>query len=168
MTDTDRIAYTQGLRALADLIDNNPDLPLPYSGSDATAPITFYVLNRTEDPKGTLAKIARLLPGAVGKSVSMTGEYFSITGTLAGLHIDATAYRNAVCERVVTGTREVTVPAIPAMPARPAIGEITTTVEDVEWVCGPLLAEDEPTPYVPREESDEDAERDAERLRNWS
>jgi|GEM_PF-2367033 len=151
MTTTDRTSYTQGLRALADLIDNHPDLPLPYTGSGAAAPITFYVLNKTEDPKGTLAKIARLLPGSVGKNVSMTGEYFSITGTLAGLHIDATAYRKAVCERVVTGTHEVTVPAIPAMPAmpaRPATGEITTTVEDVEWICGPLLAEDEPQQTV--------------------
>jgi len=145
---------------------------LPYTGSVDSNPITFYVLNKTEDPKGTLAKIARLLPGSVGKTVSMSGEYFSITGSLAGLHIDATAYRKAVCERVVVGTREVTVPAIPAtpaMPARPATGEITTTVEDVEWICGPLLSEDEPTPfavvgdgYGPREESDEDAEREFE------
>lgn len=144
MTDTEtRTNYTAGLRALADLLDNNPDLPLPYTGINAASPITFYVLDAGEDPKGTLAKIARLLPGTVGKTTSGSGQYFSITGTLAGLHIDATAYRKAVCERVVTGTREVIVPATRriTVPARPATVE---TVEDVEWVCSPLLADADP------------------------
>jgi hypothetical protein len=46
--------------------------------------------------------------------------------------------RDAVCERIVTGTHEVTVPAQPAIRAKKAT---TTVVEDVEWVCGSLLSD---------------------------
>lgn len=46
--------------------------------------------------------------------------------------------REAVCRRVVTGTREVT-KTVPA-PGADTV-EVTETVEDVEWVCDePLLA----------------------------
>ena len=136
MRDT-RTAYTTGLRQLADLLDTNPDLPIPFTGSDDMAPISIHSLGYgDDDPKATLATIARLLPGTVTKEVD--SSYYRINGTLSGLHVQATAYRDAVCERVVTGTREVTVPATPATPAQP---EHTQTVEDVEWVCGSLLAE---------------------------
>jgi hypothetical protein len=44
--------------------------------------------------------------------------------------------RDQVCERVVTGTREVHHEAVPAQEAR------TEVVEEVDWVCGNLLEDD--------------------------
>jgi hypothetical protein len=48
--------------------------------------------------------------------------------------------RNEVCEKVVTGTREVTkeVPDPEALAAVPKV-TVTETVEDVEWRCHPIL-----------------------------
>jgi hypothetical protein len=58
-----------------------------------------------------------------------------------GLKVKVTTYRDAVCERVVTGTREVTreVRDPDALAAVPTT-TVTETVEDVEWVCAPLTA----------------------------
>jgi len=142
MTTTDtRTNYTAGLRALADLLDNRPNLPLPYTGSSSASPITFYALGAGQNPKDVLAQVARMLHGTATKTVSASGDYYSIAGNFYGLHIDATAYRNAVCQRVVMGTHEVTVPATAKIPARPAMPAYVETVEDVQWVCGSLLAE---------------------------
>ncbi len=57
------------------------------------------------------------------------------------LAVVASVPREEVCERVVTGTREVTesVPDPEAMKEVPIV-EVTKTVEDVEWRCRPLLA----------------------------
>ena len=131
MAPTDRTEYTQGLRALADLLDHNPDLPLPYHGSDA-----HHRLNWIEYDKTSAARFAQLIPGTVTKTAR--GDCIDLEGQIAGLHVLFIASRAAVCERVVTGTHEVTVPATPAIKATKAT---TTVVEDVEWVCGSLLAE---------------------------
>lgn len=136
----DRSEYTAGLRALADLLDNNPDLKLPYgagTGPEPTGRITFYFLG-TEDAKADLARMARLIPGTVTKEAR--DNVLSVVGSLHGLHVEAVAYRDAVCERVVKATREVTrqVPAVDAIPAR----TVTETVEDVEWVCAPILRDE--------------------------
>lgn len=137
-TDT-RAEYTAGLRALADLLDANPDVPLPYGAGTGDSPadrLTFYFLSSTQDPKTNLARIARLIPGKVTKE---SDDYnFTIAGRLRGVHVQAVATRADVCERVVTGTRAVThtTPAIEAAPA----STITTVVEDVEWICAPILA----------------------------
>jgi len=94
MTTTDtRTNYTAGLRALADLLDNRPNLPLPYTGSSSASPITFYALGAGQNPKDVLAQVARMLHGTATKTVSASGDYYSIAGNFYGLHIDATAYR---------------------------------------------------------------------------
>jgi len=128
MTDT-RTAYTQGLRDLADILDNNPDLPLPYHGKSVG-------LHWIENDKASAAVFARLIPGTVTKTAR--GDALDLEGQIAGLKVLFIASRDAVCERVVTGTHEVTVPAQPAVKATKAT---TRVVEDVEWVCGPLLSE---------------------------
>ena len=130
MTDT-RTAYIEGIRALAYLLDHNPDLPLPYHGSDA-----HHRLNWIEYDKTSAARFAQLIPGTVTKTAR--GDCIDLEGQIAGLHVLFIASRAAVCERVVTGTHEVTVPATPAIKATKAT---TMVVEDVEWVCGSLLAE---------------------------
>lgn len=133
----DRADYIAGLRALADLLEQHDELPLPYEGN--TVPLTFHYLS-SPDPKAGLATFARIIPGALTKT-PWGGEsdyiYFDLAGSIDGLKVNATAYRDAVCTRVVKGTREVT-KVIPD-PAAPTV-TVTETVVDVEWVCSPVLA----------------------------
>lgn len=142
---TDRAEYIAGLRQLADLLEQHPDaLPLPYQGH--WVPITFHFLTG-EDPKSALAAAVRALPIRLDKSGG--DSYFDLTGSLHGLSIVLTAFRNEVCERVVTGTETVTKQvrdpeaAAQALASVPLV-EITETVEQVQWICRPLMA-DKPT-----------------------
>ena len=131
MTDT-RNGYTQGLRQLADLLDNHPELPLPYSGSGAD-----HTLHWIEYDKASAARFAQLIPGTITKAPR--GDAMDLEGRIAGLHVTFIASRAALCERIVTGTHKVIVDAQPAVEATEAT---TMVVEDVEWVCGSLLADD--------------------------
>jgi heme-binding NEAT domain protein len=57
--------------------------------------------------------------------------------------------REEICERIVTGTREVTVevPDPEQLAAVPTVS-VTKTVEDVEWICRPLLDDATTAPAV--------------------
>jgi hypothetical protein len=52
-TDSERAAYIKGLRALADVLEQTDDLPLPFDGH--LDPITFHFLG-TADPRAELAE----------------------------------------------------------------------------------------------------------------
>jgi hypothetical protein len=144
MTSTDsttdpRTAYTAGLRQLADLLDSTPDLPLP-----ATDSFDWFLFGSglTEaEQKAEATRLVRLLPGKQDKWE--TGSLFRFRGYLGGLRTQVIVDRDAVCERVVTGTREVIreVPDPEALAAVPT-KVVTETVEDVRWECRPLLASD--------------------------
>jgi hypothetical protein len=147
-TDTDRrAAYTAGLRALADALAANPDLPLPSEGSLWPLSIPFHSGGMNdEDRAAALASAARILiPGVRTKKVD--DNYYRVTGHLHGLEIQVWAMREQLCTRVVKGVREVTreVPDPEALAAVPTT-TVTETVEDVEWVCAPLLADERPEP----------------------
>ena len=138
MNDSDKRAeYTKGLRALADLLDANPDLELPYTGSGSEI---LIIPDRDGDQKAQIAAWARALPGE--KSKGVRGDAFDLYGSLHGLKLLVIVQRDQVCRRVVTGTREVTeqVPDPDALAAVPTV-TVTKTVEDVEWVCEPILSE---------------------------
>lgn len=164
-----RSEYTKGLRAVADLIDAHPDLPEPYTSvySSGNIDVQWYLqihgLDLAEQ-KTTAAKIVSELGGKWDKTELVDGRLDFDQVFDSGLRLKVAVARDAVCERVVVGTHEVTVPAMPAIPARDATTETVKTIEDVKWVCSSLLTPDEPTPYMPREESDEDAERAAEQV----
>ena len=133
----DRTAYTTGLRRLADALDNDPDLPLPYTGSRGPM---LAILPASTDQKVALRAYARAFDGPATKGYR--GEDFDLMGSFAGLSFNVIADRDQVCTRVVTGsevvTREVADPeALAAVPTT----TVTETVEIVEWVCEPLLAE---------------------------
>ena len=128
-----RSEYTAGLRALADMLDANPELPLPYNGLRPEIRLSIFTHTREE-----AAAYARLLPGKVDKEVT-DSSYFGLDlkGALHGLHVLVHVPREKVCTRVVKGTRQVT----RTEPIVTGHREVTETVEDVEWECGPLLAE---------------------------
>ncbi|GAA1707667.1 hypothetical protein GCM10009765_66430 [Fodinicola feengrottensis] len=130
-----RSEYTAGLRALADLLDKHPEVPLPYSGRSAFGGHLTWILAGDTDQRNVLADIARALPGPVHKVVR--GVAFDLKGALHGLHVLVIADRAEVCTRRVVGIREVT-KEIPD-PAAPTV-TVTESVEDVVWDCHPLLS----------------------------
>ena len=140
MNDSEKRAeYTKGLRALADLLDANPDLQLPWEGSYPEYG-TLSIIALGDDGAAQIAAWAKVLPGLKKKEVQNT--YFYLKGSLHGLHLRVTVQRDQVCRRVVTGTREVTkeVRDPDALAKVPTV-TVTETVEDVEWVCEPILSE---------------------------
>lgn len=136
---SERSEYIAGLRALADLLETTPGLAMP-----STKEFSWYLFgydvdgNKLSDAeqRARAAEFVRLLPGRQNKQE--TGDLFRFKGWIRGIQTQVIVDRDAVCRRVVTGTREVT-KTVPA-PDAPTV-EITETVEDVEWVCEPLLAE---------------------------
>jgi hypothetical protein len=132
------------LRILADLIEAHPDLPPPYisacsSGSSVDADWFLHTRGlELADQKATAARVVSILGGQWDKTED--GDRFSFTQTRGGIIMRVWVARDAVCERVVTGSHEVTVPATPAKSAVPAQPAVTHQVEDVKWVCSSLLA----------------------------
>jgi hypothetical protein len=135
--DIRRAGYIDGLRALADVLEEHPEVPLPYEG--ASTELTFMFL--TGDMRGDLAATARAIPCSWRKGGSDATEkypaYFDMRGELHGLRLHLTAFREAVCTKVVKGTedREVEEVVTPAVTRK-----VTKPVEIVEWECHSILA----------------------------
>jgi len=144
MTTTTTATVSENLRVLADLIEAHPDLPLPYvtaySSGQTEAAWYLHILDLQGDLPEQKAVAARIVSTLGGKwAKHEDGDCFRFTQRRwDGLVLQVTVNRAAVCERVVTGTHEVTMPATDARPAEP---ERVETVEDVTWVCSSLLAE---------------------------
>jgi hypothetical protein len=132
-TDTTRAGYVAGLRMLADILEADATLPLPVHGRGLPISWSFW---GDDTAKTEMARVARALPGPKTKDYRDT--YFYLSVQLSGLNVQLTAMRAAVCERVVTGVREVTVTE--PDPNAPTVTRVDT-VEDVEWRCSPLLAD---------------------------
>jgi len=158
---------SENLRVLADLIEAHPDLPPPYVtagayGTDASWYLHINDLARDlPEQKAVAARVVSTLGGKWAKSEDGERYRFSQTRT-DGLGLNVTVNRAAVCERVVTGSHEVTVPAMDARPAEPGRVE---TVEDVTWVCSSLLAEPVSAPKPEPARDDLQAIIDAETYR---
>ena len=131
----ERTDYIAGLRALADLLDENTLLPKPTT----SMPLYVYV-----DTKDEILTYLAAMTGPVEKEYEDRDDYgFSIRGHILGVKVEVTVRsRSTVCERIVLGTREVTeeIPDPEALAAVPTI-TVTKTVEDIRWECVPLLAE---------------------------
>jgi hypothetical protein len=152
MTDTDSTTTTSSqLRALADLIDAHPNLPEAYISSGSDCVVVHWYLHIHElhqdlpAQKAAAAHIIRILGGKWDKA-ERSDDVFEFTQNRDGLLLEVVVARAAVCERVVVGTHEETVPATPARPAAGALPERTETVEDIKWVCSSLLADADEVP----------------------
>ena len=132
----ERTKYISGLRRLADLLEEHEGLILPFDG-DRSSPISIFTFSKKEMQDWAVA-----FPGKLSKEYGkddFNGMGLRLNGLLDGLHVKIYGSREGVCERIVTGTREVTVEATPAREAHPERIEI---VEVVEWVCGSLLGDE--------------------------
>lgn len=131
--DSRRTEYIDGLRALADALEADPDLVLPHHGADAE----YGRLSVFTHTKEQLQAWARVLPGKKDKEVDEDDPHFGfhLLGNLHGLHMLVFADRGEVCTRRVVGSREVT------KQVATSFETITETEDVVEWDCGPLLSE---------------------------
>ena len=99
---TDRTAYVKGLRAVADLLDAHPDLPLPYS-IDRDGALGWYV--HTIDD--ALAIQAVMGDPKTTRTDSATFPV-EITGTIAWMRAVASLYRSVA----LAPGQSVTLPAL--------------------------------------------------------
>jgi len=147
MNNTEKPLHVQqaeGLRALADLLEQNPELAeqTRYNLEAINVPCSS-----ADDPVATIAAFVR---AGLAHGASIEKEYDSkfggatISWGTVGIHVYT--YREEVCERVVTGTETVT-KQVPD-PAAPLI-EVTEEVEQVEWRCRPLVAAEQAPAVTP-------------------
>lgn len=132
---TARAEYIEGLRGLANALEDDPDLPLPFDGT-ITSNLTVFAQTKDE-----LQAWISALPGTKTKDVNETSEHygFKLRGSIAGLHILVHAPRDEVCTRRVVDTRiEVVEEEITQVIGKRSVPK---TVEIVEWDCHPLLSE---------------------------
>jgi hypothetical protein len=127
------------LRAAADLLGAHPELVQPYvtTSTNGSVNLSWYLTidHDMSAQKDEAAAIVRAIDGPWDKSGDV--ENFRFSQRRGPLNIVVQVARPAVCDRIVTGTKTVTIPAKPAEPER------TVEVEDVEWECKPLLADSE-------------------------
>jgi hypothetical protein len=132
-TSEQRSEYVAGLRALADLLETNADVPLPFDGD---ADEIKWITVTGENQRAVVAAIVRALPGLVQKKPR--GDVIDFVGKIHGLRLCVIANRDEVCTRRVVGTREVT-KTVPDPSVAVPLVEVTETEEIVEWTCGSLL-----------------------------
>lgn len=134
--------FAAGFRALADLLEVNPQLAedMRYGAGDLFAMPEFNgaVTNQRE-------RLAEWMRAAKSHGAKVTKDAstdnFKAVLTFGAVRVKVLANREAVCERVVTGTETVTKTVKdPALLAEVPEVEVTETVEIVEWQCKPLLA----------------------------
>lgn len=132
-----------GLRALANLLEVNPDLADDLSYSMGHGLLGMPLHNDTvTDQRARLAEWSRAALAHGGKvAKGVRDDKFEVAATFGPLRVRIIANRDEVCERIVTGTETVTRAAPdPTLLAEVPIVEVTEEVETVEWICRPLLA----------------------------
>lgn len=123
-----------GLRALADMIEANPELSAFASLGNLYA---FHV--KRADDQAALARAALRHGAKVDKDIWELQHNLILRWGPVGAMV--LANRGDVCERVVVAVEMITekVPD-PVKLAEVPLVEVTNPVEQVEWVCRPLLA----------------------------
>lgn len=131
--------------SFADFVRANPQLTRHMRN---TRPDNYgnrtLVYTRSAEVIAEFARAAAKAGRKVNKRVDGDGEgdgqFFAITVEFGWLQLYVYATRSEVCERVVTGTREVVeeIPDPEALATVPTT-QVTRTEEIVEWRCGPLL-----------------------------
>lgn len=118
--------YVAGLRDLADWLEAHPEVELASIRAQAYPADTV-----------AMARVYALAMKPCRKDYSKS--LFELKRDFGAVEMHASFWRSTVCEKVVT-TREVT-NLVPDPSVEVPLVEVTETVEDVEWVCLPVLAE---------------------------
>jgi hypothetical protein len=116
-----------GLRALADFLDANQEI------KPGSHDILVCLSNHPPDEqRAKLAEAARRY-GPLEKRFDQDMWAYLVKNFGGGVTISWFVRREAVCRKVVTGKRTVSLPAEEAKPAR------TVEIEDTKWECEPIL-----------------------------
>ena len=102
----DRADYIQGLRALADALEQNDDLRLPYEG--AVSRITIHYLHAADPIAGLIAAM-QAIPCSFTSQISGFEDGgvpadLDLDGELHGVKIQLTAFRKDTCTQDEDGT----------------------------------------------------------------
>ena len=130
MTAVTTASLADKLREAIDFLEAHPDLPEPYYTISHRLSWGFH---NSDEAAADMAAIVRAIGGKWDKNIDE--EYYRLDSRVGGLDLEVWAFRKQVCERVSTGTVEVTVD-VPT-----AFESVTKTVETFEWQCKPILAE---------------------------
>lgn len=110
----------QRLRAVADLLDRHPSLPVPvvFAYTSGSTDVTWQLMNgdTSERQRELMQSIRRTIGGQWDK-VGL-GDSFILRQLHPLFRLEVMAERDQVCERVVIGTETVTVPAVEARAER--------------------------------------------------
>lgn len=119
-------AYIKGLRDIADWCEAHPDYAPGISGGvNVNIPGIFT--------KEDLVQAGRAMGGTLEKNV--TDSFFWLDRKFGPHTLSAAAWRDEVCERVVTVTEdEITEPDPVIMATVPTVTR-TVQRETVEWIC---------------------------------
>lgn len=147
-------ATTDAERAAAELADQlatdieryaafiraNPDIAKKL-GSERRFLLYLMPGGEAKQKMADIVRAAKAAGATVTKTISE--EYAGANLSFGHVSLEVYAHREVVCERRVTGTREIEVEeqdpeALAKVPTR----TVTKTVEDVEWVCTPILQAD--------------------------
>jgi hypothetical protein len=132
MSDNEKLAAEQadGLRALADLIEANPQL-------NANLDRIYGFHPNSAEAQAAIARAGLRHGAKVDKDV--WEKQHNIVLKWGPVHVHALASRETVCERVQVGEEKVTSTVPDPAVVVPTI-EVTETVPVYEWRCAPILA----------------------------
>lgn len=121
----ERIAWLNGIRQMADFLEQHPDVPLPSDHQ----PVYIW----GTDAKRQLAAAALALGDAEKEA---DASFFSLVRRFGPIVYTVKACRENVCERVVVGTKTITTQVPPE-----GVEMLTVTSEEeiVEWRCPPSI-----------------------------
>lgn len=126
------------LRALADMLENHPEVETPNIdawGTEDINLIRFQLTSHGEDATASAAAIMKAIPGAFTKSYS--DDYLTLVGKLAGVSVEIRTMRADVCIARQVGTKAVKQRDPEALKLVP---EIEVEVPVYEYDCKPILA----------------------------
>lgn len=131
---TEQQDYIDGLRALADFLDENRDLT-PHYGRGVDVALFFSLGDEPAMAKVWLADKARRFGKA---EKSKTSPFYEVARRFGPHKLSANVRENLVCEQVHVGTRTVEREVLP-----PGVEMVTETVKEpvYEWRCPPSLLE---------------------------
>lgn len=126
---TERASYIYGLRRIADVLEKNPAMKLPYFGVGCLRVETIEEMRQ----------VALAVGGHWEKEQDADSFALRQRFTPYDLQLFIYAHRETVCERIVIGTREVPEKTIPAVPAQDERIVPAHVEEIVKWVCPEIL-----------------------------
>lgn len=129
--------FVSGLRNVADFFETHPELKAPYEvtrGEKLTVGFFGEITDDLDiDSKEGAAAFVRIVGGRIKKDAN--DSHLILVADKGSFAVRAVASRDALCERVQTGTRIVPATEETFIPAQPEREEPV-----YEWRCNSILA----------------------------